>query len=94
MSPTKTKIRKIFGFLRTKCSKIVDGNNNTIIFTGVAIGGHLNMENLSIGYPGHETTQKGVEGFNWQRKLDFFFHKYYEYFWDVKDVGMNSDLIV
>ena len=74
------------GFLRTKGTKIVDGNDNSIILTGAAIGGHLNMENFITGYPGHETEHKKVlKGKIGQEKFDFFFDKFYEYFWDVKD---------
>ena len=48
------------GFLRTKGTKIVDGNDSSIILTGAAIGGHLNMENFITGYSGHETEHKKV----------------------------------
>ncbi|ANB14150.1 hypothetical protein AWJ20_5109 [Sugiyamaella lignohabitans] len=84
---------KSTGFLRTKGSKIVDGEGNHVVLKGTATGGHLNMENFITGYPGHETEHKEallkVLG---KEKFDFFFEKFFEYFWTDKDSEFFASL--
>ncbi|ODV76851.1 glycoside hydrolase family 5 protein [Suhomyces tanzawaensis NRRL Y-17324] len=74
------------GFLKTKGTKIVDANDQPVVLVGTAIGGHLNMENFITGYPGTETLHKKrlVEMIG-QEKVDYFFDKFYQYFWEDED---------
>lgn len=81
------------GFLKTKGTKIVDGDGFVTVLTGAATGGHLNMENFITGYPGHETEHKKVlKSKMGEEKFEFFFDKFYEYFWTEEDAKFFKSL--
>ncbi|OJJ47052.1 hypothetical protein ASPZODRAFT_131983 [Penicilliopsis zonata CBS 506.65] len=81
------------GILKVQGDKIVDGNGDTIVLRGAAIGGWMNMENFITGYPGHESQHRAsmceVLG---KEKYEFFFDRWLEYFFTDADAKFFADL--
>ncbi|KAL1964391.1 hypothetical protein VTN77DRAFT_6949 [Rasamsonia byssochlamydoides] len=81
------------GILKVKGDKIVDGNGNTVILRGAAIGGWLNMENFITGYPGHESEHRAaMRKALGPERYEFFFDRWLEYFFTEADAKFFAGL--
>ncbi|PBK61007.1 glycoside hydrolase family 5 protein [Armillaria solidipes] len=72
--------------LRVKGTQLVNLNNDQVVLRGAGLGGWMCMENFISGYPGCEfQIRDALNDVLGERKANFFFDKYLEYFF------MDSD---
>ena len=80
-------------FLRASGNSIVDEVGNTVTLHGIGLAGWLNMENWVIGYPAHEQGMRdSVHRVLGEKRADFFFERFVDYFFAAADVAFMSDL--
>lgn len=79
--------------LRVSGTDIVDANSHKVILKGAGIGGHLNMENFIIGYPGHEFEfRESMTEVLGEEKANFFFDRLIDYFFTEEDAEFYASL--
>ncbi|KAJ6585147.1 glycoside hydrolase [Mycena capillaripes] len=79
--------------LKVSGTKIVDEEGKEVILRGAGLGGWMNMENFISGYPGCEFQIRHALGEAiGQKKSEFFFDKFLEYFFMESDAKFFSSL--
>ncbi|KAF8227460.1 glycoside hydrolase family 5 protein [Tricholoma matsutake] len=74
-------------------TKIIDEQGKEVILRGAGLGGWMNMENFISGYPGceHQIRDALVQAIG-QKKSDFFFDRFLEYFFTSADAQFFKSL--
>lgn len=81
------------GFVRTEGSQFIDGWGKPIRFTGVCVGGWLNMENFITGYAANETLMREkVAGVIGQDRAQRFFERLLNAFYGEADAAFLGSL--
>lgn len=81
------------GFVRTEGSQFIDGWGKPIRFTGVCVGGWLNMENFITGYAANETLMREkVAGVIGQERAQRFFERLLDAFYGEADAAFLGSL--
>ncbi|TFK68907.1 glycoside hydrolase family 5 protein [Pluteus cervinus] len=80
-------------YLRVSGTKIIDGNDNEVVLRGAGLGGWMTMENFISGYPACEFhIRDALAGVIGEKKADFFFDKFLEYFFGEADAKFFQSL--
>ncbi|KAF9484634.1 glycoside hydrolase family 5 protein [Pholiota conissans] len=84
------------GFLKVAGTKIIDEEGGEVVLRGAGLGGWMTMENFISGYPGCEfQIREALSEAIGERKAEFFFDKFLEYFFAepdaifFKSLGLN-----
>jgi hypothetical protein len=81
------------GFVRTDGTRFLDGHSRPIRFTGVCVGGWLNMENFVTGYAANETMMRdAVRSAIGPDRADRFFQRLLTAFYGESDARFLGEL--
>jgi endoglucanase len=83
--------------LRTRGSRIVDGEGRDVVLRGFGLGGWMNMENFITGYPANEEAQRSaVRAVLGDERCEFFFDRFLSHFFTagdarfIRSLGLNA----